>query len=70
MTTERDRKLGKRVQKARKKAGLTQEKLAETVKLSTKYIQFIESGKRTPSLKTVYKIGRALNIKVQDLFPF
>jgi DNA-binding XRE family transcriptional regulator len=70
MATERDKKLGKRIQKARKKAGLTQEKLAEKVKLSTKFIQFIESGNRAPSLKTVYRIARALDVKVQDLFPF
>lgn len=70
MVTERDRKLGKRIQKLRKKVSLTQEQLAEKVKLSSKFIQFIENGNRIPSLKTVYKIARALGTKAQDLFPF
>jgi len=68
MVTEKDRKLGNRIQKLRKKAGLTQEKLAEKVKLSAKFIQFIENGNRIPSLKTVYKIARTLEVKTQDLF--
>jgi len=68
MVTEKDRKLGKRIQKLRKKAGLTQEQLAEKVKLSAKFIQFIENGNRIPSLKTVYKIARTLEVKTQDLF--
>lgn len=70
MVTEKDKRLGKRIQKLRKQASLTQEELAEKVKLSAKYIQFIENGNRVPSLKTVYKIARALNIKEQDLFSF
>jgi len=68
MVTEKDRKLGNRIQKLRKKAGLTQEQLAEKVKLSAKFIQFIENGNRIPSLKTVYKIARTLEVKTQDLF--
>ncbi|MFZ2025773.1 MAG: helix-turn-helix transcriptional regulator [Microgenomates group bacterium] len=68
MITEIDRKLGKKVQKLRKKAGMTQEKLAESVSLSMKYIQFIESAKRKPSLKTVYKIASALKVKPKELF--
>lgn len=70
MITENDIKLGKRIKKYRKLAGLTQEELAEKLKLSTKYIQFIETANRKPSLKTVYKIARVLGVKVQDLFPF
>lgn len=70
MITENDIKLGKRIKKYRKLAGLTQEELAEKLKLSTKYIQFIETANRKPSLKTVYKIARVLGVKVQDLFQF
>ena len=70
MITETDKRLGKKIQKLRKQAGFTQEQVAEKVKLSTKYIQFIEAGNRKPSLKTVYKLARVLDVKVQDLFPF
>ena len=70
MITENDRRLGKQIQRLRKKMGLTQEGLAEKVKLSTKYIQFIETAHRRPSLKTIQKIARVLNVKAKDLIPF
>ncbi|MBI3341576.1 helix-turn-helix transcriptional regulator [Candidatus Curtissbacteria bacterium] len=70
MKSENDIKLGKKIQKLRKNVHLTQEQLAEKLKLSTKYVQFIESGDRKPSLKTIYKVARALNVRVQELFPF
>lgn len=70
MITKQDKRVGKRIKRYRKKAKMTQEQLAEKVRLSTKYIQFIETGKRVPSLKTIYRIARALGVKVQDLFPF
>jgi transcriptional regulator with XRE-family HTH domain len=68
--TENDSKLGKRIKKYRKIAGFTQDQLAEKVRLSTKYLQFIEAGSRKPSLKTLYRLAKVLNVKVQDLFPF
>ena len=70
MITEKDKRLGQRIQKYRKQSGLTQDQLAEKVRLSAKFIQFIETGNRIPSLKTVYRIAKALGVKVQDLFPF
>ncbi len=70
MVTENDLKLGKRIKKLRKQNNITQEKLAEDIKVSSKYIQFIENGTRKPSLKTVYKIARALGVKVNKIFPF
>ena len=62
--------LGQQIQKIRKERGMTQEELAEKVQLSTKYIQFIETAHRVPSLKTLYKIADKLNIKVNNLFTF
>lgn len=70
MVTKNDIRLGKRLKHLRKKTGYTQEQLAEKIKVSTKYIQFLESAKRKPSLKTVNKIARALSVKVKDLFTF
>mgnify|MGYP001566908421 CR=1 FL=1 len=70
MITENDRRLGKRIQKLREQAGLKQYQLAERVKLSTKYIQFIETAHRIPSLKALYRIAHALNVKVSEIFPF
>lgn len=68
--TEQDVRLGRKIQKIRKEKGLTQEQLAERVKVSTTFIGYVETGYRRPNLKMVYKLARALNIKVKDIFPF
>lgn len=68
--TEQDYRLGRKIQKIRKAKGLTQEQLAEKVKVSTTFIGYVETGYRRPNLKMVYKIARALDAKVKDIFPF
>jgi len=68
--TEQDFRLGRKIQKIRKSKKLTQEQLAEKIRVSTTYIGYIETGYRRPNLKMIYKIARALNVKVKDIFPF
>lgn len=70
MVTEKDERFGKRIKKLRRQQSFTQEELAEKINVSPKHIQFIEAGTRKPSLKIVYKIARALSVKVNELFPF
>lgn len=70
MPTQSDIKLGKRLQKARKTAGITQEQLADMVNLSVPYIGYLETGLRKPSLKTLKKLAKALGVKVSDLIPY
>lgn len=70
MITENDRRLGKKIKQLRKKNRLTQEQLAEEVRVTPKYIQYVESTKRIPSLKLLYRIAKVLKIKVRDLFVF
>lgn len=69
-TTKRDYRLGRKIQRIRKERGLTQEKLAEKVGISTTWIGYIETGYRRPNLKMIYKIASALGVKVKDIFPF
>lgn len=66
--TGKDLSFGKKLQKARKKGGLTQEKLADATRLSTTFIGLIETGRRKPSLKTLQKISSALKVDIKDLF--
>ena len=68
MITTDDVRLSKKIRDYRKKAGLTQEMLAEQLGLSSKYIQFIENGNRRPSLKVIYRIAKILKINVCHLF--
>lgn len=62
------RKVGENIRKLRKKAGLSQEQLAEKAKLDLTSISEVESGLRNPSLKTLYKISLALKISLKELF--
>lgn len=59
-----------RIREERKKAGLTQEKLAEKVDLSLDYIGYIERGKQAPYLKTLERIAESLGVEVYELFMF
>ena len=68
--TEQDYKLGRKIQKVRKSKGITQEQLAEKLRVSTTFIGYVETGYRRPNLKMIYKIARALGVKVKDVFPF
>ena len=60
--------LGKRVQKMRKLAGLTQEELAEKVNVSRAYIGYIEQARNTPSLELLEKIAKVLRVDMKELF--
>lgn len=52
----------------RKQAGLTQEKLAEKIGMSTSYIGDMEARERFPSAETIDKIADALDIPASTLF--
>ena len=52
----------------RKQRGLTQEKLAEAIEMSTSYIGDMEARERFPSPETIDKIAEALNIQPSVLF--
>lgn len=68
--TKKDEMLGKRIKRLRKKIGITQEKLAEKVNVSTTHIGLIETGKRRGSLKTLQRITTVLGVKVKDILPY
>ena len=59
--------LGERIRLARKNAQMTQEQLAEACSLSCAHIGHIERGTRIPSLDTILKISRMLNVSLDWL---
>lgn len=60
-------KLGKRIQKARKHAGYSQERLAEITRISRTHMGHIEQGRKSPSLEVLEKISRALKTSLSEL---
>ncbi len=57
-----------RIKEFRAKYNLTQEDLARMVGVRRETIVFIEKGKYNPSLKLAYKIAKALNTTIEELF--
>ncbi len=62
--------LGRRIQELRKRQNIKQEKLAEIINIAPRNLSNIETGRSFPSAETIEKIGKALNIKIKDLFDF
>jgi len=68
--TKKDERFGRRLAKMRKKAGYTQEGLANKTGLSVPFIGMIEIGQRKASIRSLQKIASALGTKVRDLINF
>jgi transcriptional regulator with XRE-family HTH domain len=64
---EHRRLLGEAIRAKRRKAGFSQERLAEKADLSTVFISRVERGKESPSVDSLGKIARALGVRVRDL---
>ena len=70
MNTKVLEKIGRQIKYLRINADLTQEMLAEKIDVHQTYIGKIEGGKSNPSAILLYKISRALGVKLKELFDF
>lgn len=61
---------GRKMQKVRQARGITQEELAAKLAMHRTYIGLIERGERNPTIRTLYKIAKALKVPSSDLLPF
>lgn len=61
MTNSSIKIIGENIRKYRKIKDYSQEKLSELVDVTTEYISLLELGKRTPSIKRLYKIAEILD---------
>lgn len=59
-----------RLKEYRVKAGLTQEELAQRVKVRRETVLRLEAGKYNPSLKLAVDISRAVGAPVEEIFIF
>jgi transcriptional regulator with XRE-family HTH domain len=57
-----------RFKELRAARGLSIRKLAEEAGVSTETIYSVEHGKRQPSVRTLGKLARALDVEVKDFF--
>ena len=59
--------IGTRIKAGRVTAGLTQERLAEKVGISSTYLSAIECNEKDPKLATFIKIANAIGASADDL---
>jgi len=67
---DQDKELGNKLRKARLRLGLRQVDLAQKAKIKSNYYAKLERGEVTPTLTTLKKILKALNLKSSDVLPF
>ena len=60
--------LGQKLRKLRKEQNLTQLELAQQVGITNGQVSTIERGVSSPSLSTLHRIARALNVPMQEFF--
>lgn len=61
---------GKNLKRYRLENNMTQDELAAKINAHQTYIGKLELGLINPSLKRIFVITRALNIKLSDIFDF
>lgn len=59
--------MGQRIQNVRRARRLTQEKLAEQVEVSASFIGHLERGEKEPSLETMIRLSRSLEVSMDYL---
>ena len=61
-------KIGKNIQDIRKSNGYTQEKLAEAIEVSVRYVSDIEQDRAKPSYEVLIRICNLFNIGINQIF--
>jgi putative transcriptional regulator len=59
-----------KMKELRSELDLTQEELAKIVGVRRETIVFLEKGKYNPSLMLAYRVAKALNSSIEDVFIF
>jgi transcriptional regulator with XRE-family HTH domain len=62
--------LGARIKEIRKASGLSQEKLAEKIRIEPKHLSRLEVGRSYPSMKTLENMALAMGVEIRDFFEF
>ena len=67
METSNLSNIGSKVRKERRSKGLSQSELSKNLGISARYLNLIESGRRTITVPLLIKIGNQLAISLKDL---
>lgn len=70
MCKDFQKSLGENLRKIRHEKALSQEYISLESGISRSHIAMIESGKRDVTVTNLFKISRALQVQMQDIFAF
>tara|TARA_B100000508_G_C11463280_1_gene280256 strand:+ start:1878 stop:2084 length:207 start_codon:yes stop_codon:yes gene_type:complete len=59
--------LGKNLKRIRTEKGISQGDIVRTLGVSRSFISNIENGKTNPTLATIAKLAKALDVPIEDL---
>lgn len=59
---------GRAIKARRAEVGLTQEDLADKGEVARSFVSAMERGEKAPTVKTVWKLAKALDCKPSDLW--
>lgn len=62
--------IGKRIKNARTSKGIKQYELARDIDITANYLSLIETGKKSPSLRTINKIAKSMELSVTELISY
>ena len=62
-----EKTFGQVLQQLRKERGLSQEELGFESGYHRTYISLLERGKKSPSLKTIFKLAKALDVEPSEI---
>jgi transcriptional regulator with XRE-family HTH domain len=68
MSEDLRRMVGRNVRRLRIATGLSQAELAERMGVDRAYVSGLELGQRNPTVVTLWHIGKALGVKLQQFF--
>lgn len=68
MSDERIVALGQRIRELRKEQGISQEALAALAGIDRSYMGCVERGEKNVTVRSLFKIADALNLKPGELF--
>lgn len=57
-------KIGKRIEKTRRKKGLSQDDLAHIADMDRSHLAKLEEGKINPSIRSLHKLARKLKVRI------
>ncbi len=64
------KKVGKNIARLRKKKGMSQSELSANANIEKGTLGHIEIGTRNPTIKTLFKIAKALSVSLSELVKY